>query len=446
MFGVEYRPVDFGSVIGLETPKELLQAVLKLQVFDPAYMFVGSYSSGKTTLGRIFARASLCSNPQPDQSPCNQCPSCLSFFKNTNPGYLEVDAANYGTKERITEIKESLQYESVAKRKIILLDEAHNISEEGKDALLAQLEEINNNIIFILCTTDFDKMPPALRSRCMQYHLPEPYEADVLQKLEKICVERKLEYDQEALRVIVQGIGRHYRDAENYLRQVSMLGPVTVDSVKKVVALYDSEIVEMFLKLPGDLSASVAIAEYLVAKMGIKRIYSSILRILNDSIKCMVDVPFESVVYKDLLKKMGSQYGQTLYSILDFVLSKNRFGDMVFFQSDILIMHYKFKKGGIEVKAFESPEGKEVSKREGSIADVINSKTLEPWERDRQLREYKAAKAAEKGDGKVVERVSKKWGPEMKGKVPEQLEKTKVSAEEFRRIISGGLNSNEEKI
>lgn len=446
MFGVEYRPVDFGSIIGLEIPKEVFQAILKHKVYDPAYMLVGPFSSGKTTLGRTFARAALCTSPQPDLSPCNKCPSCLSFLRNAHPGYLEVDAANYGTKEKITEIKESIQYESLTSLKFILLDEAHNISEEGMNALLGQLEQINNNVIFLLCTTDYDKMPPPLRSRCIQIHLPEPYESDVFVKLERICKERSLEYEPEALRVIVQGVGRHYRDAENYLRQVSLLGPVTVEAVKKVVCLYDSEIVEMFLKLPGDLSAAVAISEYLIARMGTKRIYQSILRILNDSIKCMVDVPFESPVYVGLLKKMAGQYGQTLYGILDYVLSKNRFGETVFFQSDILIMHYKFKKGGIEVKAFEAPETKSASgKRESSIAEVINSKTLEPWEKDSKLRQYKAGKASERGDGRVVEKVSKVWGPEIKENVPKEFEKSRVSVEEFRTILEGTA-SNEEKI
>ena len=80
MFGEEFRPLEFSSVFGLETTKELLQKTLKKKVYDPAYLFVGGHTTGKTSLGRIFARAILCENPKDDMSPCNECPSCKDFL------------------------------------------------------------------------------------------------------------------------------------------------------------------------------------------------------------------------------------------------------------------------------------------------------------------------------------------------------------------------------
>ena len=365
MFGKEFRPLDFSSVLGVSVVKKILQGYLSKNEYDTAYLFVGSYSSGKTTLGRIFARSILCENRTADMSPCNSCPSCKSFLEDRHPGYLEIDAATNSGKDRIQEIKDSLKYESIAHKKIILFDEAHGISKDGKDALLKQLETEDPNIVFIFCTTEIEKMPETIKSRCIEFHLPEPSESLVIEKLKSICESKKITYDPEALDIIVRSSGRHYRDAENKLRQVSILGDVSVENVQQVVTLYDQEIVEMLLNLPGNLSRSMQIADELTAKMDIRSIYHSILRILNDAIKYSVGISHGSEQYNALMKSLRSQYSSVLFEILDFILAKNRLSDLVFFQSDFLILHHKFSKGGLNFKGFTPPqEDEQGSKKE----------------------------------------------------------------------------------
>jgi len=304
MFGVEFRPLDFESVYGLDTVKDVLRGALKSQDYDPGYLLAGSYSSGKTTIGRIFARAVLCPNKSSDMSPCNQCLSCKSFIEERNPGYLEIDAANNGTKDRIQSIKETLQYESISGYKIILFDEAHRISKEGKDALLTQLERIRNNVILLFCTTEIEKMPPEIASRCLEFHFPDPTEKEIVRKLKNICEVKDLSYKDQALRMIVRSGGRHFRDAENRLRQVSLLGDITEENVKKVATTYDKEIAALLLYLSTEISKSLKVADYLVTKMDVRRLYHNILAMLNDAVKSMNGVIFLDEHYHSLLRKL----------------------------------------------------------------------------------------------------------------------------------------------
>jgi len=445
MFGKEFRPLDFNSVLGVPVVKKLLQGYLSKNEYDTAYLFVGSYSSGKTTLGRIFARSILCNNRTEDLSPCNSCPSCKMFLEDRHPGYLEIDAATNSGKDRIQDIKDSLKYESVAHKKIILFDEAHGISKDGKDALLKQLEAADPNVIFIFCTTEIEKMPETVRSRCVEFHLPEPSESLVIEKLKSIWENKKIVYDLDALDIIVRSSGRHYRDAENKLRLVSILGDVSVENVQQVVVLYDQEIVEMLMALPKDLSKAMQIADQLTSKMDIRSIYHSILRILNDAIKLSVGVPVGSEAYCALLKQIRAQYASMLFEILDFMLAKNRLSDQIFFQSDLLILHHKFAKGGLDFKGFVPPVAEQVSKKEkNETREVLDTKNLPPWKKDEVLRKHKI-EALQKSEttSKVSERVSDKWGPETVSKTPAQLKKPTLSPKEFRKMMGDTIEGEE---
>jgi len=446
MFGIEFRPLTFDSVYGLPVTKRILKGYLKTNTFDPGYLFVGPYSSGKTTLSRLFARSILCENRLPDMSPCNECPSCTNFLANKHPGYLEIDAANNGTKDRIQEIKEILKYESITGKKIILFDEAQNITKEGKDALLLQLECGDPNVIIIFCTTEVDKMPSTIRSRCCDFRLPEPTEKDIIQKLEKICELKGLKYEIDALHIILRAVGRHYRDAENKLRQVSMLGDINKDNVKSVVSLYDNEVAAMLLALPSELSTAIRMSEKLISSMDIRHMYESILRLLNDSIKNMNGVTFESADYNNIVSSLRNSFGNTLFEILDYVLNKNRLNEVTVFQSDILILHYKFLKGGIKFKAFDAPvevvQAKKRTDTQDDGREILEDKTLEPWEKDDKLRGLKAKKLLTEKNEQVTETVSKVWGPETKSKVPEQPKKSTISKEQFTQIIGGIIESD----
>ena len=447
MFGVKYRPLTFSGVYGLPIVKKVLQKVLRSGQFDPGYLFEGSYSSGKTTISRIFARAVLCENRQEDMSPCNKCSSCRAFLENRHTDYMEIDAANNGTKDKIQEIKEAIRFESVTGTKIILFDEAHNISKEGKDAILTQLEKEGTNVIIIFCTTEIEKMPETLRSRCVEFCLPEAKDDDIIDKLQKICETQKLKYDTEALHLILRATGRHYRDAENKLRQISMLGDINKENVQDIINLYDDDIAEMLYNLPDNLSKVVEISDYLISRMNIKSIYSSILRILSDSIKHMNGVTFSSIAYTKSLNALNKKFGAILFELTDYILNRNKLNDVTFFQSDLLILHYKFVKGGLKFKPFEplKSESQPVKKERPKTASrgIIDDPNLEPWEKEEKLRELKASRIANKREETVSERVTKQWGPEkVEIKADSKSTDVKMTPDDVSKIMVGDSGTN----
>ena len=452
MFGVEFRPLTFDSVLGLDVTKDILRAILRDGSYDPAYLFIGSHSTGKTTLGRIFARSVFCTNRKEDMSPCNECKSCKMFLDNKHPGYLEIDAANNGSKEKISNLKEKIQYESVTDYLIILFDEAHNLSKEAKDALLTQLEQTGNNVIIIFCTTEADKMPDTISSRCIQFLLQNPSEKDVRDKLAEICKIKELEFDPEALFTIVKGTGRHYRDAENKLRQVSYLGDINNDNVNKVVSLYDEEITALLLTLSYDLSKAMKISDVLVSRMNVKNIYESTLKIINDTIKYMNGISFDSERYNSLLKTLAKQYGNSLFEVLNYILSKNKLTDLTMFQTDLLILHYKFLRGGFdpqEIKSTQGVEEKESPKdskneRASVIQTIKDIQELPPGEKEDVVRAYKNDRRNKGKDSRVDERVSDKWGPEVKDNVAPMLHKKEVTRDVISKVLQG--HGNGEKV
>jgi DNA polymerase III subunit gamma/tau len=450
MFGTEFRPLDFQSTLGLDNIKEVLSACIVKNMIDPAYLFVGSLSSGKTTLARIFARSILCEKRKEDGSPCNECSSCKSFIAGRNPGYSEIDAANNSSKDNIKELFESLSYECVSQKRIILFDECHNLSKEAKDALLKHTEDPLDNVIFLFCTTDVEKMPNTLRSRCMELQLNQPTETDVQKKLEYICETKNLTYDPEALHLLSRASGRYYRSAENKLRMVSYLGDISVDNVNKVSPVHTEDVCEMLVYLSYDLTAAIKICDQLISIMSVKSIYESLLSIIVDSIKYDSDIHTDSPSYNSLLKKISGQYGSSLYEILTYIISKNRFTETTMLQSDILIMHYKFLRDQFAPKNVvasksvvrEEPEGQ--PKRPEGPTSLNDIAKLPNWKREEAVRDIVQKNRLSKKDNRVDEKFSEACGPDTGTKTPVGSSRKSITPEEFTRRLGG--NANERKI
>lgn len=431
MFGTKFRPLDFESVYGLDNIKEILRAYVRTGEYDPAYLFEGEFSSGKTTLARIFARSILCENRKESMSPCNECFSCREFLLERNPAYTEIDAANGGSKERIQELLESLTYESVASKRIIFLDEAQEISKAGNDSLLQRLERQDENVIFIFGTTESNKMRPALKSRCVQFRLPLPTEDLIQEKLESICKSQKISYTQDALHILVRSADRHYRIAEINLGVTSKLGDVSTENVEKVVTYHDKELAYLLSTLPYDLSKAMKAADYLTGCMNIKDIYHGILRLLVDSIKMSQGFSFGSEEYSQIIGILAKQYGRSAFEVVDYLVSRQRLTDLSVFHSDLLVLHYKFLEDHFAPKdpaKKKSEIGQKKEQDKSALAkdlQYINSRP--PWERENLVRELKAKKLREKQDDRIEERVSSEWG----------FDESTTSASDKKAVLKG---------
>ena len=414
MYGIKYRPMNFGSVIGAEAAKRVLSSILSAQEYDNGYLFSGPWGVGKTTLARIFARSILCENRTEDMSPCNECASCRTFLEDRNPSYLEIDAAGNGNKEDIEHLLSSLSFENMSGRRIVLLDESHNISAAGKDALLKVLEKEdgNDNVIFIFCTTEFEKMPETLRSRCMTFRLVSPSKRQVVEKLEAICRSEEIAYDKPSLGMIAEYADGHYRDAENALRNIARLGGVNPQNVGDVLSVYTLEVCDMLLNLRYDLKEALSLGDELLSKSSIESVYKSALRLLVDAMGVRMATSEPNTDYDKLCKDISDTYEGALVGVMDYLLNKDKLSDRTIFQSDMILIHYRFISGdfstGADRKIQENAKAK--SSPAPGTAESSGLRSLSSWERIEKAREIKAAKRTKSRDKSVVEKISGQWG------------------------------------
>lgn len=241
-----YRPRTFDDVLGQEATITILRRFIATgRALHQSYLFAGLFGSGKTTLGRILARALMCEAPTDKGDPCDACPSCRSILETgTSMDFVEVDAATNSGKADVQKIVEDIQYSTFAgRRRIYLFDEAHQLSRDALDALLKPLEECipgtqEKRLVCIFCTTEPEKMRATIFSRCAPTFVVQPVApTDIAKRLGYVCDQEGYTYDPEVLPVIAEMTECHIRDALKALEGVSLLGPLNRENVSKYLKL-----------------------------------------------------------------------------------------------------------------------------------------------------------------------------------------------------------------
>jgi len=281
----KYRPLIYDDVLGQEGTITVLKEFVKAgQGFQQSYLFGGPWGSGKTTLGRLLARALLCESPD-DGNPCDKCDSCVSILETgTHEAFIEVDAATNSGKADVAKIVEDLEFGTYSgKRRIYLWDECHELSRSAMDAMLLPLEECmpgsqDKKLICIFCTTEPEKMRPAILSRCAPAFIIRPVEPEVIGKrLARICDSEGIAYEGAALTLIAEATECHIRDALKAVEGVAMLGPISSESVFSYLhmdanALY----LDVLAAIGRDLPAVMETAQNLLSKVSPSTAYSEI--------------------------------------------------------------------------------------------------------------------------------------------------------------------------
>lgn len=241
----KYRPLHFDDVLGQEgTCKVLRQFVRTGTGFHQSYLFCGSHGGGKTTIGRILARALLCEDPQ-DGNPCDACSSCKSILeRGSSECFVEVDAATSSGKDDIRQIVDLIQYDTFSgRRRIYLFDESHRLSKDALDALLKPMEDTaagteDKLLVCIFCTTEPEKMRATIFSRCAPAFVIRPVSPEkIADRLAQVCKKEGIPHEQDALVAIAEVVECHIRDALKSVEGVSMLGGVTLDNVRSYLRL-----------------------------------------------------------------------------------------------------------------------------------------------------------------------------------------------------------------
>lgn len=229
----KYRPSSFGTVVGQQALTHTLKTAITSHRLAHAYLFCGPRGVGKTTCARIFAKAINCEHLTADGEPCNECESCRAFNEQRSYNIVELDAASNNSVDDIRNIVDQVRIPpQVGRYRVFIIDEVHMLSQAAFNAFLKTLEEPPEYAVFILATTEKQKIIPTILSRCQIYDFARITVPDIVQQLQSICQNEGIEAEPAALNVIAQKADGAMRDALSIFDQVnaSSEGHITYQS------------------------------------------------------------------------------------------------------------------------------------------------------------------------------------------------------------------------
>lgn len=282
-----YRPSRFDEVVGQEYIVKILKNTIKNKRIAHAYLFAGPRGTGKTTIAKLFAKAINCEDF--NEEACDNCPSCLAFKENNHPDIIELDAASNNSVDDIREIIEQVPYSPiVGKYKIYIIDEVHMLSSSAFNALLKTLEEPPAHVVFILATTDPQKIIPTVLSRCQRYNFSKISNLNMEKKMVEILNKEHLQYENKALDEVAMLAEGGMRDALSILEQVLSYNNdgIFLEDVQRIFGLSTKEEkVELLIKIHNDLTGSINLLRQMYdSGIDPKRLCVDLLEIIKESL------------------------------------------------------------------------------------------------------------------------------------------------------------------
>jgi DNA polymerase III subunit gamma/tau len=262
-----WRAQTFAEIVGQEAVVETLRNAVRTERVSHAILFVGPRGTGKTSLARILAKAVNCTNLQ-DGDACDRCPSCVSIREGTTLDLIEIDAASNRGIDDVRNLRERLAYPpGQLRRKVYILDEAHQITGPAWNALLKSIEEPPDFVIFMFASTEPSAFPAAILSRLQRYDIRRLTVAEIEGKLVRILAADGREAEPAAVHLIARLAAGGMRDAESMLDQLLSAAPdrISEATVRDLLGLADAEVIEAFIDhlVRGDGAAGVALLDSL---------------------------------------------------------------------------------------------------------------------------------------------------------------------------------------
>src|SRR3989338_3186051 len=217
----KYRSQNFDDLVGQTVIVQTLKNAIKSNRLAHAYLFSGPRGTGKTSTARILAKALNCKDG-PTPNPCGQCDNCVKIRTGHSVDVIEIDAASNRGIDEIRELRERVRYAPMEGRyKVYIIDEVHMLTQEAFNALLKTLEEPPAHVVFILCTTESQKLPATIISRCLQINFRSAGEEELVRSFRRIISGEKLNVDKDALKIIADLSDGSFRDGSKILQELS---------------------------------------------------------------------------------------------------------------------------------------------------------------------------------------------------------------------------------
>jgi len=268
----KYRSQTFADLVGQDAASRALQGAIIGGRVSHAYLFSGSRGTGKTSAARLLAKAINCTGRSRDTAePCNKCQSCLEMTAGSALDLIEIDAASNRGIDEIRDLREKVNLApALGPFKVYIIDEAHMLTEPAFNALLKTLEEPPAHVVFVLCTTDAQKIPLTVIGRCQQFVFRRHSEDQIVSRLTHIALAENVSVDPEAMRLIARTAQGSMRDAVGLLDQLVPLasGPISLEGARSLLGIADPRLLDSLLDHVLEGRAAEALEE-------LNRVYSA---------------------------------------------------------------------------------------------------------------------------------------------------------------------------
>lgn len=327
VFYRKYRPQTIDELDN-KNARESLSSILSSGKDIHAFLFKGPKGLGKTSSARIVAKVLNCTG-NVKEKPCNKCDQCIAITKGTSLDVIEIDGASNRGIDQIRDLKERIKLSPAGgKKKVYIIDEVHMLTQEAFDALLKTLEEPPSHVVFILCTTESQKIPATIASRCFEISFSRATPEELVRSLDRIAKGEKIKIDKDALLAIAERSDGSFRDAAKIIEELSVYakGAVTRQAIEeKYQSKNVNNLAESFLKALRDKNAKEALSIISsLEKEGtdIKYFIEKTLEILHESLLSSLgflekgDLGFTLSEVKEIAQALGGAYLQIKYSVI----------------------------------------------------------------------------------------------------------------------------------